>query len=73
MTHENALREFRLDSFRLLGRERCTVGALRARSPGVDVSVKSVRGGTPPADPGRPVTTADVTKQLMSAFATPAE
>jgi predicted TIM-barrel fold metal-dependent hydrolase len=73
MTHENAMREFRLDSFGILGRERCSVSALRARSPDVDVSVRSQRGGTPPADPGRPVTTADVTKQLMSAFATPAE
>jgi hypothetical protein len=55
-------------------REKCTVGALRAQSPDVDLGTRSIRGGTPPAlDPSKPVTTEDVTKQLMSAFATPAE
>lgn len=74
MTHVNAMREFRLDSFEILGRENCSVGALRAQSPDVDLSVKSIRGGTPPSfEPGKPVTTADVTQQLMSVFQTPAE
>jgi predicted TIM-barrel fold metal-dependent hydrolase len=74
MTHENAMREYRLDSFGILGRENCSVGALRAQSPDVDLSVKSIRGGKPPSfEPGKPVTTADVTQQLMTAFQTPAE
>jgi predicted TIM-barrel fold metal-dependent hydrolase len=74
ITHANAMREFRLDSFEHIAREKCTVGALRAQSPDVDLAVKSIRGGKPPAfDPSKPVTTEDVTKQLMSAFTTPAE
>ena len=35
----NAMREYRLDSFDHIPREKCTVGALRAQSPDVDVSV----------------------------------
>ncbi len=74
ITHANAMREFRLDSFDHIPREKCTVGALRAQSPDVDVAEKSIGGGKPPAfDPSKPVTTADVTQQLMSAFSTPAE
>jgi predicted TIM-barrel fold metal-dependent hydrolase len=74
ITHENAMREFRLDSFRRIPKEKCTVGALRAQSPDVDLEVRSIRGGAPPTgDPSRPVTTADVTQQLMDAFSTPVE
>jgi hypothetical protein len=68
------MREFRLDSFQHIPREKCTVAALRAQSPDVDLEVRSIRGGAPPSgDPGRPVTTADVTQQLMAAFSTPVE
>jgi len=74
ITHQNAMREYRLDSFSHIPKEKCTVGALRAQSPDVDVSVRRVGEGKPPTfDPNKPVTTEDVTKQLMSAFATPAE
>jgi predicted TIM-barrel fold metal-dependent hydrolase len=74
ITHENALREFRLDAFRHRPREKCTVAGLRAEAAGVDLAPRSVRGGKPPTlEPGKPVTTRDVTQQLMSAFATPAE
>jgi predicted TIM-barrel fold metal-dependent hydrolase len=74
MTHENALREFRLDAFAHRPRDLCRVGALRAEARGVDLAERSIRGGKPPSfDPSRPVTTKDVTQQLMSAFSTPAE
>jgi len=74
ITHENALRIFRLDPFAHRPKAKCTAAALRAESPDVDLSVRSVRGGLPPAlDPNRPVTTSDVLKQLAGAFATPAE
>ncbi|HEY8514703.1 MAG TPA: amidohydrolase family protein [Candidatus Binatia bacterium] len=74
ITHENALRIFRLDAFKYRPKEKCTAGALRAESPDVDLSVRSVRGGKPPAtDPSRPVTTADVMQQLAGAFAVPVE
>ncbi|MBM4242817.1 MAG: amidohydrolase [Deltaproteobacteria bacterium] len=74
MTHENALRAFRLDAFAHRPRAKCTAKALRAESPNVDLSVKSVRGGKPPVhDENRPVTTADVMKQLAGAFAVPIE
>jgi hypothetical protein len=74
ITHENALRIFRLDAFSHRPREKCTAAALRAESPDVDLSVKSVRGSLAPTlDPSRPVTTNDVLKQLAGAFATPAE
>jgi hypothetical protein len=50
------------------------VAGLRAEAAGVDLAPRSVRGGKPPTlEPGKPVTTRDVTQQLMSAFATPAE
>ncbi len=68
MTHENALRHFRMDAFAHRPREKCTAAALRAESPDVDLSLRS-HGGKPPSDQeGRPVTTRDVTMQLASAF-----
>ena len=71
---ENAMRLFQLDTFKHRPREKCTAGALRAESPDVDLSVKSLQGGKPPSESdGRPVTTSDVMKQLASAFATQAE
>jgi predicted TIM-barrel fold metal-dependent hydrolase len=73
ITHENALRHFRLDAFAHRPKERCTAAALRAESPDVDLSPRS-QGGKPPSDGSGPfVTTKDVTTQLASAFATPAE
>jgi predicted TIM-barrel fold metal-dependent hydrolase len=75
MTHENALRIFRLDAYKHRPREKCTVAALRAESRDVDLAMKSVRGSKPPVegDETRPVTTADVMKQLAGAFAVPVE
>jgi hypothetical protein len=46
------------------------VGALRAESPDVDLSVKS-QGGKPPIDgAARPVTTQDVLAQLATVYST---
>jgi hypothetical protein len=74
ITHENALRIFRLDAFHHRPREKCTAAALRAESPDVDLATKSVRGSKPPTEGGvRPVTTADVMQQLAGAFAVPVE
>ena len=37
VTHENAMRHYQFDPFKIRGREKCTVGALRAEAPDVDV------------------------------------
>ena len=68
ITHENALRHFRLDAFAHRPREKCTAAALRAESPDVDLSLRSGGGKPPSPDAARPVTTRDVTAQLASAF-----
>jgi len=69
ITHENAMRLFQYDPYKHIPKEQCTVGALRATAKGVDLSALQTTGGTPPSvEEGRPVTTADVAKQLASAF-----
>ena len=73
ITHENAMRHFRLDSFAHISRERCTVEALRDQAKDVDLSPHSAGGKPPSHEPGRFVTTQDVTTQLASVYATPAE
>jgi predicted TIM-barrel fold metal-dependent hydrolase len=73
ITHENALRSFRLDPFARIPRERCTVGALRAQARDVDLSLRSHGGKPPTDDPTRPITSRDITQQLATAFTTPAE
>ena len=68
ITHENALREFRLDAFAHRPREKCTVAALRAESPDVDLTLKS-HGGKPPIEGGpRPVTAQDIVSQLAQIY-----
>ncbi|HVM97066.1 MAG TPA: amidohydrolase family protein [Candidatus Acidoferrales bacterium] len=69
ITHENALRFFGFDAFKYRPKERCTVRALRAESPDVDLSVKS-QGGKPPTNERRPVTTADILQQLSTVYST---
>ncbi|MAE94237.1 MAG: amidohydrolase [Deltaproteobacteria bacterium] len=72
ITHENAMRHFRYDPFAHIPREQCTVAALRAQAGDVDLAHRSQHGGTPPTpDTGRPVTTADIQRQLASAFTAP--
>jgi len=45
MTHENAMRWYRFDPFKIRAREKCTVGALRAEVAGHDVSERSYLTG----------------------------
>ncbi len=73
ITHENALRHFRLDAFAKRPKEKCRVAALRAEATGVDLRLRSHGGKPPSEDPTRPVTSRDVTMQLATAFASPAE
>jgi len=71
MTWENASRLFQFDPFGSRPKEKSTVGALRAESPDVDLSPHSA-GGNPAVDEKRPVTAADITRQLAAVYA-PAE
>jgi hypothetical protein len=68
VTHGNAMRAFQLRSFDLLGRERCTVDALRAQATNVDVTPMSGQGGIPPSRSNEPVTMADAFNQLTAAL-----
>ena len=71
MTHLNAMRDYSFDPFVHRKREDCTVGALRAESPDVDMTLIDA-GGTPAsADETRPVTSLDITQQLAHAFESP--
>ena len=73
ITHENAMRAFRFDPFAHRPKTRCTVRALRAESPDVDLSMKS-QGGKPPIEgEARPVTTQDVLAQLATVYSTQPE
>jgi predicted TIM-barrel fold metal-dependent hydrolase len=73
ITHQNAMRHFQLDAFQYRPQAKCRAGALRAEAKGVDLSLKSQGGKPPQEEKGRFVSTQDVTTQLASAFATPAE
>jgi hypothetical protein len=64
MTHLNAMREFRYDPFSILGRENCTVGALRAKAGHVDTKPLSKAGLKPAGDGVSAVTASDVLKVL---------
>ena len=69
MTHENAMREFRLDFHASRPREKSTVGALRAESPDVDMAAIKNAGGTAAHEDGdRIVTGGDIMQQLAGAF-----
>ncbi|MDT4855278.1 hypothetical protein D3C80_1930190 [compost metagenome] len=62
-THLNAMREFRFDPFAILGRENCTVGALRAQARHVNVTPVLGMGGHNPSNRhGHPVTSGEVVK-----------
>ena len=70
MTHENAMREFRLDFHPSRPKEKSTVAALRAESPDVDMTPikKNVGGTAAHEDGGCIVTGGDIMKQLAGAF-----
>jgi predicted TIM-barrel fold metal-dependent hydrolase len=66
VTHGNAAREFKFDPFKHYRRDQLTVGALRAKAKGVDVSARS-KGGAAPLGKGeepRPVTSGDIMKMF---------
>jgi hypothetical protein len=59
MSHLNAMRHFSYDPFTALGgREHCTVGALRARAAGHDVSIRATRA--PSAEGAKATRSADL-------------
>jgi len=63
ITHLNALRTYSFDPFKVIPREQCTVGALRAKATHVDTTPRSKPGKRPIAEGDmRVVTSADVMK-----------
>jgi len=72
ITHQNAMREYHLDSFNILGRENCTVGALRAQAvaAGVDTTPVSYAAGVPPKEDDliRPITATDISRQTTGSM-----
>lgn len=73
ITHGNAMREYNYDPFALLGRENCTVGALRALATHVDVSPRHNLGGLKAesmdaiGEARRPVTSGEIIKMFAAA------
>ncbi len=68
MTHLNAMQAFQYDPFSILGRDNCTVGALRAQAVDVDTTPTSYGGNRPLGDDmSKPVTSGDVMKLFMPA------
>jgi hypothetical protein len=69
ITHLNAMREFSFDPFAILGRENCTVGALRELGKDVDVSPRHQLGGlkTESMDARKVVTSGEIIRMLRSA------
>jgi predicted TIM-barrel fold metal-dependent hydrolase len=68
ITHGNALKWSNFDAIgKMGGRDKCTVGALRKLSAGLDVSEVSYGGPAPLAkgEKARPVTSGDVMKMFM--------
>jgi predicted TIM-barrel fold metal-dependent hydrolase len=65
ITHRNAMRAFSYDPIAVLGRDNCTVGALRERAKHVDTRPMSRGGLNPNAGTVRPVTSADI-KRILS-------
>lgn len=69
ITHLNAMREFSYDPFSVLGRENCTVGALRALAQHVDTKPQAGLGGFNPAGDyrtGEPVTSGQVMRMFAA-------
>jgi predicted TIM-barrel fold metal-dependent hydrolase len=67
MTHANAMRAYHFDPFSVLGRDQCTVDALRAQATHVDTEPKSQAGNRPTeAGDTRRVTSGDVVKLFQA-------
>lgn len=70
ITHLNVMREYSYDPFSVLGRENCTVGALRKLGEHVDTSPALGMGGAAPKrDPNKPVTSGDINRMFSEADA----
>src|SRR5690606_11211274 len=70
ITHLNAMREFSYDPFALLGRENCTVGALRAQAKHVNTApIQGMGGAAPKRVAGKPVTSGDINSMFKQADA----
>ncbi len=72
VTHRNVMREYSYDPFAILGRENCTVGALRAqaRAKGIDTSpTQGMGGAAPKREAGKPVTSGDINAMFKQADA----
>jgi predicted TIM-barrel fold metal-dependent hydrolase len=70
ITHQNVMREFNYDPISKLGRENCTVGALRQQALHVDVLPRPGMGGAAPEGQGqRVVTSGDINRMFAAAGA----
>jgi predicted TIM-barrel fold metal-dependent hydrolase len=70
VTHQNAMRHYSFDPISILGRENCTVGALRKQAAHVDTTPKAGQGGlNPNAGKDGPVTSADIVAIFTKAAA----
>ena len=66
LTHLNAMKFFNFDPIAILGRENCTVAALRAKATHIDTAPRSFKGKDARVigERGRPVSSADVLATL---------
>lgn len=69
ITHLNAMREFSYDPFSILGRENCTVGALRQQALHVDTLPRGMGGAKPAGQGERVVTSGDINRMFAAAAA----
>lgn len=70
ITHLNAMREYSYDPFSILGRENCTVGALRKHAGHVITEPALGLGGAAPEGQGeRIITSGDILKMFANASA----
>ncbi|MFP5515551.1 MAG: amidohydrolase, partial [Alphaproteobacteria bacterium] len=70
VTHLNVMREFSYDPFSVLGRENCTVGALKARAKHVKTEpMLGLGGAVPQVRKDGPVTSGDINKMFAAAAA----
>ncbi len=65
ITHLNAMDAYNYDPFAILGRENCTVGALRAQATHVDVTPLSFGNIHALGDLSKPVTSGDVVRLFI--------
>ncbi|MEZ5206365.1 MAG: amidohydrolase family protein [Acidimicrobiales bacterium] len=64
ITHTNAMRIFDYDPFSVLGRDNCTVGALRAQATAAGVDTSLVSHGAPPP-PDTPIRIIDLAERAL--------